>query len=63
MQVDSRPDLPGQSSYDNTIPEICFATEEDATAAGYRASKARGATAAAGEEAVEAMAEGEIVGE
>jgi trigger factor len=55
--------LPGQSSYDNTIPEICFASEEDATAAGYRASKARGATAAAGEEAVEAMAEGEIVGE
>jgi len=55
--------LPGQSSYDNTIPEICFATEEDAAAAGYRASKARGATAAAGEEAVEAMAEGEVVGE
>ncbi len=55
--------LPGQSSYDNTIPEICFAAEEDATAAGYRASKARGATAAAGEAAVEAMADGEIVGE
>jgi len=55
--------LPGQSSYDNTIPEICFATEEDAAAAGYRASKARGATAAAGEAAVEAMAEGEVVGE
>ena len=55
--------LPGQSSYDNTIPEICFATEERAAAAGYRASKARGATAAAGEAAVEAMAEGEVVGE
>ncbi|MGH2549189.1 MAG: hypothetical protein ACRDHN_07355, partial [Thermomicrobiales bacterium] len=29
----------GQSSYDQTIPELCFATEEDAVAAGYRASK------------------------
>jgi hypothetical protein len=29
----------GQSSYERTIPELCFATEEDAVAAGYRASK------------------------
>ena len=35
--------LPGQSSYDKTIPEICFASEDDATAAGYRASKSPGA--------------------
>lgn len=27
---------PGESSYDVTIPEICFATEDDAKAAGYR---------------------------
>lgn len=27
---------PGESSYDATIPELCFATEEDAAAAGYR---------------------------
>jgi len=31
--------LPGSSSFDRTIPEMCFATEEDAIAAGYRASK------------------------
>jgi large subunit ribosomal protein L17 len=31
--------LPGTSSYERTIPEMCFATEEDAVAAGYRASK------------------------
>ncbi|HET7717949.1 MAG TPA: trigger factor, partial [Bauldia sp.] len=35
--------LPGQGSYENTIPEICFATEEDAGNAGYRASKSPGA--------------------
>jgi len=34
--------VPGQSSYERTIPEMCFATEEDAIAAGYRASKAAG---------------------
>jgi trigger factor len=34
---------PGSGSYDRTIPEVCFATEEDATAAGYRASKSGGA--------------------
>jgi hypothetical protein len=28
--------LPGESSYDVTIPEICFATEDDAATAGYR---------------------------
>lgn len=28
--------LPGGGSYDKTIPEMCFATEADATAAGYR---------------------------
>jgi trigger factor len=68
--------LPGQSSYENTIPEICFATEEDAEAAGYRASKARGAAAAAGqavadsapgapegEAETESLSGGEIVGE
>lgn len=32
----------GQSSYERTIPELCFATEEDAIAAGYRASKSAG---------------------
>jgi trigger factor len=41
--------LPGQGSYENTVPEICFATEEDAGNAGYRASKSPGAAAAAGE--------------
>jgi hypothetical protein len=34
--------IPGQSSYDRTNPEICFATEEAATAECYRASKAAG---------------------
>ena len=34
--------VPGQSSYERTIPELCFATEEDAIAAGYRASKSAG---------------------
>jgi len=28
--------LPGESSYERTIAELCFATEEDAAAAGYR---------------------------
>lgn len=28
--------VPGSSSYAQTIPELCFATEEDAVAAGYR---------------------------
>lgn len=32
----------GQSSYANTIPEVCFATAEDAEAAGFRASKSSG---------------------
>jgi len=32
----------GQSSYASTIPEICFATAEDAKAAGFRASKSSG---------------------
>ena len=31
--------VPGSSSYDRTIPEMCFATEDDAVAAGYRPSK------------------------
>jgi trigger factor len=30
---------PGSSSYDRTVPEMCFASEEDAVAAGYRPSK------------------------
>jgi len=46
--------IAGQSSYDQTIPEICFATEEAASAAGFRASKARGAASAAGEALIEA---------
>jgi len=41
----------GQSSYERTIPELCFATEEDAIAAGYRASKSAGkATSSEGDE-------------
>jgi hypothetical protein len=32
--------LPGQSSYEQTVPEYCFATEEDARAAGFRPRKA-----------------------
>jgi trigger factor len=32
----------GQSSYNTTIPEICFATTDDAEAAGFRASKSSG---------------------
>ena len=31
--------LPGQSSYEQTVPEYCFATEEDAMAAGFRPRK------------------------
>jgi methylphosphotriester-DNA--protein-cysteine methyltransferase len=31
--------VPGSSSYERTIPEMCFATEEHAVAAGYRPSK------------------------
>jgi cytoskeletal protein RodZ len=31
--------LPGESSYDVTVPEVCFATEQDAAAAGYRPRK------------------------
>ena len=31
--------LPGQSTYAVTIPGVCFATEADAQAAGYRARK------------------------
>jgi hypothetical protein len=31
--------LPGGASYDVTMPNICFATEEAAEAAGYRATK------------------------
>jgi hypothetical protein len=30
---------PGRASYENTVPEWCFATEEDAVNAGYRAPK------------------------
>lgn len=41
--------LPGGRSYDQTIPEVCFASEEDAVAAGYRASKA-GAAPVGGED-------------
>ena len=40
----------GQGSYETTDPEICFADPESAEAAGYRASKARGTIAEAGEE-------------
>jgi hypothetical protein len=42
--------LPGGRSYDQTIPEVCFATEDDAAAAGYRASKAGAAHADANED-------------
>jgi cytoskeletal protein RodZ len=31
--------LPGESTYEVTIPEVCFATDEDAAAAGYRPRK------------------------
>ncbi len=31
--------LPGQPSYDRTVAEFCFASEQDAEAAGYRAPK------------------------
>ena len=44
----------GQGSYENTIPEICFATEADAEQAGYRASKSPGAAADAGAALTEA---------
>jgi hypothetical protein len=33
---------PGQSSYASTVAEFCFASEEAAEAAGYRASRSRG---------------------
>lgn len=47
----------GQSSYANTEAEICFATTDDAEAAGYRASKAAGAIQDAAEVAIEAAKE------
>jgi hypothetical protein len=31
--------LPGQPSYAKTIAEVCFASEEEAQAAGYRARR------------------------
>jgi hypothetical protein len=31
--------VPGSSSYERTIPEMCFASEDDAVAAGFRPSK------------------------
>ena len=31
--------VPGGNSYDRTIPEFCFASAEDAEAAGFRAAK------------------------
>jgi len=31
--------MPGESSYDSTIPEYCFASEEDARGAGFRPRK------------------------
>jgi large subunit ribosomal protein L17 len=49
----------GQGSYENTIPEICFATEADAEDAGYRASKSPGAAADAGAALTEAAKSGE----
>lgn len=42
--------MPGGRSYDQTIPEVCFASEDDAAAAGYRASKAGAAHAEARED-------------
>jgi hypothetical protein len=33
--------LPGEPSYARTIPELCFATEDDARAAGFRPRAAR----------------------
>ncbi|MGH2615478.1 MAG: hypothetical protein ACRDJC_09585, partial [Thermomicrobiales bacterium] len=39
--------LPGQLTYERTNPEVCFASEEAASAAGFRASRG-GAGAAAG---------------
>jgi trigger factor len=42
--------LPGGRSYDQTIPEVCFASEDDAVAAGYRASKAGAAHAETNED-------------
>ena len=48
---------PGQGSYDPTEAEICFATAEDAEAAGYRASKARGHIAEAGDALAESASE------
>jgi hypothetical protein len=51
--------LPGQGSYENTVPEICFATEADAENAGYRASKSPGAAREAGEALTEAASSAE----
>jgi large subunit ribosomal protein L17 len=51
--------LPGQGSYENTIPEICFASEADAENAGYRMSKSPGAASQAGEALIEAAKFGE----
>lgn len=41
---------PGTPSYDATIPEMCFATDDDAVAAGYTPSKATQRASEAGEE-------------
>jgi trigger factor len=51
--------LPGQGSYENTIPEICFASEADAENAGFRMSKSPGAASQAGEALIEAAKSGE----
>jgi trigger factor len=44
----------GQSSYENTDAEICFADTASAESAGFRASKSRGSVAEAGEAVAEA---------
>ncbi|WP_455768850.1 sunset domain-containing protein [Mobiluncus curtisii] len=31
--------MPGQRYYDRTTPEACFASQDDARAAGYRKAK------------------------
>lgn len=41
---------PGTPSYDNTIPEMCFATDDDAVAAGFTPSKATQRASEASEE-------------
>ena len=47
--------MPGQSSYEQDDPGDLLRAEDDATNAGFRASKARGSVATVGEDVADAV--------